>query len=56
MQLEKIEESIMFLKLKPKPLVIYAFTNNEGLKKRVSSETSSGSVVFNDAIVQVSYD
>ncbi|XP_075481200.1 aldehyde dehydrogenase family 3 member F1-like isoform X1 [Primulina tabacum] len=54
--LENIEDSIMFLKSKPKPLVIYAFTHNEGLKKRLSLETSSGSVVFNDAIVQYAAD
>ena len=43
----------MFLKSKPKPLAIYAFTRNEKLKRRIIEETSSGSVTFNDAIVQV---
>ncbi|KQK00545.1 aldehyde dehydrogenase family 3 member F1 isoform X2 [Brachypodium distachyon] len=49
---KKIEDSIRFLKSKPKPLSIYAFTTNEKLKRRITEETSSGSVTFNDAIVQ----
>ena len=51
--MKKIEDSIKFLKSKPKPLAIYAFTRNEKLKQRIIDETSSGSVTFNDAIVQV---
>lgn len=50
--LKNIEESIAFINSRPKPLAIYAFTNNESLKSRIISETSSGSVVFNDALVQ----
>ncbi|PIN12361.1 Aldehyde dehydrogenase (NAD(+)) [Handroanthus impetiginosus] len=50
--LEKIEDSIEFINTMPRPLAIYAFTNNEGFKKRLSSGTSSGCVVFNDAIIQ----
>ncbi|KAM0838487.1 hypothetical protein ACQ4PT_060936 [Festuca glaucescens] len=49
---KKIEDSIEFLNSKPKPLAIYAFTRNEALKQRIIKETSSGSVTFNDAIVQ----
>lgn len=53
---KKIEDSITFLKSKPKPLAIYAFTRNEKLKRRIIEETSSGSVTFNDAIVQYGMD
>jgi aldehyde dehydrogenase (NAD+) len=53
---KKIEDSITFLKSKPKPLAIYAFTRNEKLKRRIIEETSSGSVTFNDAIVQYGLD
>ncbi|KAJ1280193.1 hypothetical protein BS78_04G212500 [Paspalum vaginatum] len=53
---KKIEDSITFLKSKPKPLAIYAFTRNEKLKRRIIDETSSGSVTFNDAIVQYGLD
>ncbi|WJX69638.1 aldehyde dehydrogenase (NAD(+)) [Trifolium repens] len=49
---EKIEDGIKFIKSKPKPLAIYAFTKNKTLQRRIVSETSSGSIVFNDAILQ----
>ncbi|XP_058199345.1 aldehyde dehydrogenase family 3 member F1-like isoform X2 [Rhododendron vialii] len=50
--LEKIEDSIEFIKSRPRPLTIYAFTKNEKLKGRLISETSSGSLIFNDTIIQ----
>ncbi|KAH7686947.1 Aldehyde dehydrogenase NAD(P)-dependent protein [Dioscorea alata] len=50
--LKNIEDCIGFLRGKPKPLAIYAFTHNENFKKRLIAETSSGSIIFNDAIVQ----
>jgi aldehyde dehydrogenase (NAD+) len=50
---KKTEDSIAFLKARPRPLAIYGFTRNEKLKDRIIQETSSGSVTFNDAIVQV---
>ncbi|KAJ1412364.1 Aldehyde/histidinol dehydrogenase [Sesbania bispinosa] len=50
--LEKIEDGIEFINSRPKPLAIYAFTKDQTLQRRMVSETSSGSVVFNDAIVQ----
>lgn len=53
MQLENIEDSIEFIRARPKPLSVYGFTNNEKLQKRMISETSSGSITFNDAIIQV---
>uniref|UniRef100_A0ACD5ZL95 Uncharacterized protein n=1 Tax=Avena sativa TaxID=4498 RepID=A0ACD5ZL95_AVESA len=49
---KKIEDSMKFVRSKPKPLAIYAFTRNEKLKSRIINETSSGSVTFNDAVVQ----
>lgn len=54
--LKKIEDSIEFLKARPKPLVIYAFTVDEKLKRRIVEETSSGSITFNDTIVQFAVD
>ncbi|XP_051126883.1 aldehyde dehydrogenase family 3 member F1 [Andrographis paniculata] len=50
--LDKIEESIEFINARAKPLAIYAFTKNEKLKDRILQETSSGSVTFNDAMIQ----
>ncbi|XVF62136.1 hypothetical protein PTKIN_Ptkin08bG0192800 [Pterospermum kingtungense] len=49
---KKIEESIDFINSKPNPLVIYAFTEDETFKKRILSETSSGTVTFNDSMIQ----
>ncbi|KAK1409895.1 hypothetical protein QVD17_36424 [Tagetes erecta] len=50
--LERIEDSVEFIRARPKPLAVYGFTNNESLQKKMISETSSGSITFNDAIIQ----
>ncbi|KAF8012579.1 hypothetical protein BT93_I0674 [Corymbia citriodora subsp. variegata] len=50
--LDNIQESIEFINSRPKPLVIYAFTKDESFKRQIVSETSSGSVTFNDTMVQ----
>jgi len=52
-QVKKIEDSIAFVKAMPKPLAIYAFTQDAALRRRIVDETSSGCVTFNDAVVQV---
>ncbi|KAJ9555614.1 hypothetical protein OSB04_010228 [Centaurea solstitialis] len=54
--LERIEESIEFIRARPKPLALYAFTDNENFQKRLISETSSGSIMFNDVILQYAVD
>ncbi|KAK1296577.1 Aldehyde dehydrogenase family 3 member F1 [Acorus calamus] len=54
--LNKIEDSIEFLRSRPKPLAIYAFTNDEKFQRRIVAETSSGSITFNDAVVQYVLD
>nr|CAB3485278.1 unnamed protein product [Digitaria exilis] len=53
---KKIEDSIDIIKAMPKPLAIYAFTRDATLRRRIVDETSSGSVTFNDAIVQYAID
>ncbi|PRQ47478.1 putative aldehyde dehydrogenase (NAD(+)) [Rosa chinensis] len=50
--LKNIQESIEFINEGPKPLTIYAFTKDENFKKKILSETSSGSVTFNDVLIQ----
>ncbi|EPS59682.1 aldehyde dehydrogenase, partial [Genlisea aurea] len=52
----KIEESIGFINSLPRPLAIYAFTQDESLKSKLLRGTSSGSIVFNDAIIQYAAD
>ncbi|KAL5976627.1 hypothetical protein ACLOJK_020960 [Asimina triloba] len=54
--LKNIHESTEFVSSRPKPIAVYAFTNDETLKRRFVEETSSGSVTFNDAIVQFALD
>lgn len=54
--LDHIEDSIDFINSRPKALTIYCFTSNDKLMQRVASETSSGSLLFNDTIVQYAAD
>ncbi|TVU15039.1 hypothetical protein EJB05_38539, partial [Eragrostis curvula] len=54
--LKKIEDSVAFVRAMPKPLAIYAFTGDAALRRRIVEETSSGTVVFNDALVQYAID
>ncbi|EPS57351.1 aldehyde dehydrogenase, partial [Genlisea aurea] len=49
---ERIEESTEFISSRPKPLAIYAFTESRKLKEKILKETSSGSVTFNDTLIQ----
>ncbi|WCJ36899.1 Aldehyde dehydrogenase family 3 member F1 [Euphorbia peplus] len=52
----KIEDSIEFINSRPKPLAIYAFTKNDKFSKRLEADTSSGSLIINDAIIQYAGD
>ncbi|KAL6993482.1 Aldehyde dehydrogenase 3 member F1 [Sarracenia purpurea var. burkii] len=54
--LTNIEESIEFINARPKPLALYAFTKNEKFKKQILTDTSSGSVTFNDVLVEFACD
>ncbi|XP_078447908.1 aldehyde dehydrogenase family 3 member F1-like isoform X2 [Wolffia australiana] len=53
---ENIQDSITFINDRPKPLAIYVFTNDETLRQQVLGGTSSGSVTFNDTMVQFALD
>ncbi|KAF3452543.1 hypothetical protein FNV43_RR02976 [Rhamnella rubrinervis] len=54
--LEKIEDSIEFINSRPKALALYVFTKSKTLQNRLISETSSGSVTINDAVLQYAAD
>ncbi|KAL7594670.1 hypothetical protein Lser_V15G29130 [Lactuca serriola] len=54
--LEKIEDSIDFIRSRPSPLALYAFTKDNNFQKRLVSETSSGSLTFNDVILHYVVD
>ncbi|KAK4779566.1 hypothetical protein SAY87_015672 [Trapa incisa] len=56
MTMKNMEDSIDFINSRPKSLAIYAFTNDESLRKKMISQTSLGSLIFNDAIIQYAAD
>ncbi|KAM7536610.1 hypothetical protein Aperf_G00000085141 [Anoplocephala perfoliata] len=47
------EEAIKFVREKPKPLTIYVFASNKKVQDAWKSRTTSGSIVFNDCIMQL---
>ncbi|GAB2224414.1 hypothetical protein Drorol1_Dr00005173 [Drosera rotundifolia] len=49
--LNNISDSIGFINSRPKPLVIYGFTDNKTLKRSILNGTSSGGVLFNDVLL-----
>jgi aldehyde dehydrogenase (NAD+) len=44
-------EAVAFIRERPAPLALYAFTRSRELQRQVSEELSAGSVCINDAIV-----
>ncbi len=48
-----IDEALDFIRAKPKPLAVYAFTHDKDTEHRVLHETSSGGVCINDVIMQL---
>jgi acyl-CoA reductase-like NAD-dependent aldehyde dehydrogenase len=48
---KEIEEALAFIRKRPNPLALYLFTKDRRLQKRILHETSSGSLVMNDVIV-----
>jgi len=50
-----LEEALAFVNSRPRPLSLYVFANNPEVQRRWTKETCSGSLTFNDVIVQVSH-
>jgi aldehyde dehydrogenase (NAD+) len=48
---QTMEEAVGFIRKRPKPLAFYLFTRNRSLQSRLIRDTSSGSVVVNDVVV-----
>lgn len=46
-----LEEAIQYINMKPKPLALYMFSNDDDNIKRVFQETSSGGAVANDCVL-----
>ena len=51
---DNIDEIITQIKIKPKPLACYIFSNNTTFVKKIEKEISFGSGAINDAIMQIS--
>lgn len=51
--LPTISDAIEFVNSREKPLALYLFTNNQGLKDRMINETSAGAVLVNDTVIYV---
>ncbi len=50
---KNIDEIITQIKLKPKPLACYIFSNNNAFIKKIEKEISFGSGAINDAVMQI---
>ena len=53
-QVKDVDAAIDLINDKPKPLAVYLFTNNKDHVKKFTEETSSGALVTNDCVLQVS--
>ncbi len=52
LEYEEIEEAAAYLSSGPAPLNIYLFTGDEGKKREIIENTSSGAVTVNDVLIQ----
>ncbi|KAG2137879.1 aldehyde dehydrogenase [Suillus bovinus] len=50
---DSLDQAINFVNARSHPLVLYAFSDDKGLKQRLVSETRSGGIVFNDTLQQL---
>jgi aldehyde dehydrogenase (NAD+) len=50
---DELDYLINLINTKPKPLVVYCFSNDKTVRDRLSRETSSGAFVVNDVVVQL---
>lgn len=49
---QHLDQVIDYINQRPKPLALYLYSKSSTHKKRILNETSSGSLVFNDSVVQ----
>ncbi|MGM0784991.1 MAG: coniferyl aldehyde dehydrogenase [Pseudomonadota bacterium] len=47
---DDLDTALAFITERPRPLALYAFTDDAGLRQRLLTETHSGGVVFNDTL------
>ena len=51
-EVSDLEAALRFIAARPKPLAAYLFSRNKGARRQLLERTQSGSVAFNDVIVQ----
>ncbi|PFH47735.1 hypothetical protein AMATHDRAFT_67022 [Amanita thiersii Skay4041] len=50
---DTLDEAIEYINTRDHALVLYAFTENEEVKKKINENTTSGNLVFNDTFMQL---
>ncbi|TRM57645.1 aldehyde dehydrogenase [Schizophyllum amplum] len=56
LEVRDVDEAIEFVRARPHPLVLYAFTQDDDVRRKVLLRTTSGNLVFNDTFMQLSGD
>lgn len=51
LSVKDIDAAIGYITARPHPLVLYAFTRNTALQRRLTDETRSGALVFNETLL-----
>jgi aldehyde dehydrogenase (NAD+) len=50
---DQLDEVLSEIRLRPSPLAVYVFSNDEAVKRKVVNETRSGGVCVNDTVVHI---
>ncbi len=50
---DDLDEAIEFINARPKPLALYAFTEDDEVRERIQKDTSSGGLAFNMVVAQL---
>ncbi|PVG01130.1 aldehyde dehydrogenase [Serendipita vermifera] len=50
---DNLDDAITFISSRPDPLALYVFSHNAAFKEKVTKNTRSGAIVFNDVNLQV---
>ncbi|KAF8922502.1 aldehyde dehydrogenase [Mucidula mucida] len=53
LEVDSFEDAVSYIRTRPHPLAVYAFTEDQGLKDMISARTMSGSVCFNGVFLQL---
>jgi len=53
---DSVQDAIDYVNSHDHPLVLYAFANDESVKKQIVDQTTSGGVAFNDTFGQMAMD